>query len=417
VPETDIMDYYLNTMNYYTVWGNYGISSGVAQPYYTDDIILVRGIAAFVLLYQYVENNPVFFCDAQYFQIRKQMNDSSILAQARYDTINNPSTAFRYIEFLFGNSIILKDTFFVSVTKALNNPYYPIDGQHQECFSNCSFDILSNRPKNKDSNDICCSQLAPLIKTPASYFWQTFQEDTATTTFGVIGEPLTNAHFFANCNPSLFLFPILDTIPVTYSQADASVITDTIDSIFTFTMEILGQGYPAMPYEIGFVVSTDSNYLNLENGSVYNFLYDTTNNYYSQVFNFTTFPCNTDLYMRSFVLTKIYTTYGDTLTHIDYGDINSFSYNCIEADTNNITTIYNNIQIKLYPNPTDKELTIETTLPMQKVEVINSNGQTIYINEPNKKEVKINTSKFVSGNYIAVITTSKGIVKRSFVVK
>jgi hypothetical protein len=121
--------------------------------------------------------------------------------------------------------------------------------------------------------------------------------------------------------------------------------------------------------------------------------------------------------MRSFVLTKIYTTYGDTLTHIDYGDINSFSYDCIEADTNNITTIYNDIQIKLYPNPTDKEITIETAVPIQKVEVINSNGQTIYINEPNKKEVKINTSKFVSGNYIAVITTSKGVVRRQFVVK
>jgi hypothetical protein len=113
--------------------------------------------------------------------------------------------------------------------------------------------------------------------------------------------------------------------------------------------------------------------------------------------------------------------WGETYTYIvkgvSYQCQGSFSTPISYTTTNGLTEVLNENIAKLYPNPTDKEITIETTLPMRKVEVINANGQTIYINEPNKNEVKINTSKFVLGNYIAVITTSKGIIKRSFVVK
>jgi hypothetical protein len=113
--------------------------------------------------------------------------------------------------------------------------------------------------------------------------------------------------------------------------------------------------------------------------------------------------------------------FGETYTY----QIKGISYQC-QSDvsnpvsyttTNDLNNILNENNIKLYPNPTDKELTVETTIPIQKIEIINANGQTIYTIEPNKKEIKINTSKFVTGNYIAVITTSKAVFKRQFVVR
>jgi hypothetical protein len=179
----------------------------------------------------------------------------------------------------------------------------------------------------------------------------------------------------------------VETLPASY---------DTDQQCVVMNMNVTNYGCPSAT-AYGFVYDKDSTNLNLENGYVHT---NSTNTSLSYLY----LQYDTIYYYKSFITSNGQTHYGNT----EQFSIQDNSLNEI-IDSDNIA--------KLYPNPTDKELTVETTIPIQKIEVINSNGQTIYTVEPNKKEIKINTSKFVTGNYIAVITTSKGVIKRQFVVR
>ena len=71
--------------------------------------------------------------------------------------------------------------------------------------------------------------------------------------------------------------------------------------------------------------------------------------------------------------------------------------------------------VKVYPNPTKDNLTIETnTNKEQRLEILNLFGQTIYTTYIYKKSI-INTSNYACGLYILKIYTDKEIVVRKFV--
>ncbi|MEI6822410.1 MAG: T9SS type A sorting domain-containing protein [Bacteroidota bacterium] len=76
----------------------------------------------------------------------------------------------------------------------------------------------------------------------------------------------------------------------------------------------------------------------------------------------------------------------------------------------------NNIsQIRVYPNPTKDNLTIETNSNTeQRLEIINLIGQTLYTNSINKKAT-INISAFANGVYILKLSSDKETVIKKFV--
>jgi hypothetical protein len=113
---------------------------------------------------------------------------------------------------------------------------------------------------------------------------------------------------------------------------------------------------------------------------------------------------DTIYYYKAFITSNGQTHYGNT----EQFSIQDNSLNEI-IDSDNIA--------KLYPNPTDKELTIETTIPMQKIEVINSNGQTIYTDNLQTNKTTIDCRKFAKGNYIAKTYVAKGFIMKKFVVE
>ena len=71
--------------------------------------------------------------------------------------------------------------------------------------------------------------------------------------------------------------------------------------------------------------------------------------------------------------------------------------------------------VKVYPNPTKDNLTIETNLnTQQKLVIINLIGQTVYTSNINKKAI-INTSAFANGVYILKLSSDKETIVRKFV--
>ena len=89
--------------------------------------------------------------------------------------------------------------------------------------------------------------------------------------------------------------------------------------------------------------------------------------------------------------------------------------NVIPQGTLGINTNQLSNHIKVYPNPTKDNLTIETNSNTeQKLEIINLIGQTVYTNIIYKKAV-INTSAFANGVYILKLSSDKETVVRKFV--
>jgi len=99
-------------------------------------------------------------------------------------------------------------------------------------------------------------------------------------------------------------------------------------------------------------------------------------------------------------------------------DSNGYSPAC---DTTYTTTGITEIQyakqeeIRVYPNPTKDNLTLETNSNTeQKLEILNLIGQTVYTIYINKKAI-INTSAFAKGVYVLKLSSDKETVVRKFV--
>ena len=90
--------------------------------------------------------------------------------------------------------------------------------------------------------------------------------------------------------------------------------------------------------------------------------------------------------------------------------INVILHGTLGINTNELSN-----QIKVYPNPTKDNLTIETnSTKEQRIEIVNLIGQTVYTTIINKKAI-VNTSSFPSGVYILKLYTDKETVVRKFV--
>ena len=95
----------------------------IAQPFYIDSAISIRGIAAFVSNYQLA--NPIELPHPLYLQIRDS-SLNNVLAQIRYDTITRKIYHFqqqyypwtgRYIEALFDSIVTISSSvFYVAIT-------------------------------------------------------------------------------------------------------------------------------------------------------------------------------------------------------------------------------------------------------------------------------------------------------------
>ncbi|MDR1846959.1 MAG: T9SS type A sorting domain-containing protein [Bacteroidales bacterium] len=373
--------------------------SAVAQPYFSNQPIKIIGIAAFMTNRQRFVYEKLD-CDAEYLQIRQGLEN--VLEQIRYDTLLlyyvHGSTypgliSAEYVELYFENPIFLQDTFGVAITLSDNSII---------SYDSCDVSVMMFEPFPP-------SLPFPEMHYPGNVFPKVeaggnWMEIYQTYPYSTYYDPLDSTII-----PTLYLFPIIDTAwqPIPANVQTENPVVDTTSKEISLPIRVVEWGEPMLT-QIGLVWGKDSN--NLYINSANNVPFAMTNqNYYTHHLPADSIDCDTTYYFRAY--------FRDDMSFSHYGETKSFIYPCDKEDSNSLTNVFNEIPIKLYPNPTDKEITIETAIPMQKVEVINSNGQTIYINEPNKKEVKINTSKFVSGNYITVITTSKGIIKRSFVVK
>jgi len=83
------------------------------------------------------------------------------------------------------------------------------------------------------------------------------------------------------------------------------------------------------------------------------------------------------------------------------------------AGINDLASIWNNV--KVYPNPANDNITIETNLNTeQRFEIINMVGQTVYANNIRKIAI-VNTSAFANGVYILKLSSDKETVVKKFV--
>ncbi len=117
---------------------------------------------------------------------------------------------------------------------------------------------------------------------------------------------------------------------------------------------------------------------------------------------------------------------GDTLLNVAPGtyevtvtDTNS----CVVTDTFRVSyniginVLSDDVQIKIYPNPASDVLFVQTgNAVITKLEVMNVVGQTVLVQPCNNSFYGLPTNALVPGNYLLLVQTDKGMVKRIFTV-
>jgi hypothetical protein len=192
---------------------------------------------------------------------------------------------------------------------------------------------------------------------------------------------------------------------LTYSAVQTNdAIVDTNARNITLPLDVLEFGNP-LATQLGLVYDVDSNMLDFGLAIDLPLAIDPNNSSYSYVLPATAVQHDTTYYYRAYI-----TSYGQT----SFGEIKSFVYSAVNSLPN---VAADAVAATLYPNPAEKEITIETSIPMQKVEITNAVGQKVYEQALKSSSVKVNTSTFGAGSYIATIYTSQGVVRKTFVVK
>jgi hypothetical protein len=131
--------------------------------------------------------------------------------------------------------------------------------------------------------------------------------------------------------------------------------------------------------------------LSVPSGSIYDYLIDYDN-----------LLCDTTYYYKAYIV--------NNYTSANYGVVKTFRRASNGLDEVNA----NNIPITLYPNPTNKDITISSTARLLAVEVYSLIGQKVYEQQSNSTAITIDVSTFAQGSYIAAIHTDKGIVRKKF---
>ena len=87
------------------------------------------------------------------------------------------------------------------------------------------------------------------------------------------------------------------------------------------------------------------------------------------------------------------------------------------ADNKKSMTQTNDILLNIYPNPTRDVLNVSADEYIQRVELINMAGQTVYTTPVQDKQTQINTSAMESGSYILNIYTAKEKITKRVVLR
>ncbi|MDR0789752.1 MAG: T9SS type A sorting domain-containing protein [Bacteroidales bacterium] len=380
--------------------------TAVAQQYVSENPIKIIGIAALILNW----NGGGITCNPLYLQIRQGIDD--VLTEVRYDNLelwtSEPPPYFEdiswggyaaeYIEIFFDSvpktdednenaiSVVVTDTFFAAATL------------HQGLSSDpCVARVFYLEPMT-------------MMNCNGDVFPKVFYHNTW---IDLDQHPLYS--FYSNNGldtilyPAMFLFPIVDT---SFSFAYASVetgnaIVSTTAQTITLPVDITNFGSPAAT-QLGLVYGTDSASLYLATATNVPITINTSTSHYTHTLSASDVQCDTDYYYRAYIV-----SYDGQFI---WGETKKFVYQCA-ASGSLMDILSSEVAAKLYPNPADKEITITTAIPMQKVEITNATGQKVYEQSLKTSSVKVNTSKFSSGSYIAKIHTEKGMVKKQFVVK
>ncbi|MBP1630664.1 MAG: hypothetical protein H6Q15_1557 [Bacteroidetes bacterium] len=121
----DTNDLSINRVSYFWNCSSFPTNETIiAQPFFIDSSISIKGIGAFVIKPNYT--GPIYDDNFRYLQIRDS-SLNNVLAQIRYDTlipksyifVNQPSSSFnnRYIEALFDSAITVTGrVFYVTIT-------------------------------------------------------------------------------------------------------------------------------------------------------------------------------------------------------------------------------------------------------------------------------------------------------------
>jgi len=100
--------------------------------------------------------------------------------------------------------------------------------------------------------------------------------------------------------------------------------------------------------------------------------------------------------------------------------IGSTMYFAVARDTVNSIHELNSKEIAIYPNPTSDLMSVKLNSEnrlIERIEIVNLLGQTVYKDELNKTSVKINLIDFNSGIYFLIVKSDKELFKQKFVVK
>lgn len=97
-------------------------------------------------------------------------------------------------------------------------------------------------------------------------------------------------------------------------------------------------------------------------------------------------------------------------------DCDLFIFPIVEGNVG-LTDAELNSMSYVYPNPAKDEVMLASSFTISRVEVINVLGQVVFASDVNANSIKVNTSAFAAGNYVAKIYTESGVATKKLVVE